>query len=64
MRLEVVDVTGRSVLVLVEGLQAAGRHAVEWDGRDGQGRPVVSGVYFYRMQHGTSVTTRRMVIVR
>src|SRR4030095_9869201 len=49
-KLVVYDVNGRRVRVLSEGARAAGIGEVEWDGRDGSGAPVPSGVYFYRLE--------------
>jgi subtilisin-like proprotein convertase family protein len=49
VRLAVYSVTGREVRVLVDGPVDAGYHEVVWDGRDGSGTPMASGVYFVRM---------------
>jgi hypothetical protein len=43
--LEIVDVRGRRVRTLLDEVRPAGDHAVRWQGRDGAGRPVASGVY-------------------
>jgi hypothetical protein len=50
--LEVYDVTGARVRTLARGAHAAGRHTVNWDGRDDAGRPVRGGVYFVRLRAG------------
>jgi hypothetical protein len=44
------DVTGRRVRALLEGAVPAGRRSVVWDGRDGLGRQVCSGVYVCRLR--------------
>lgn len=56
-RLSVVDVTGRTVQVLVDGVAPAGPTPLRWDGRDAAGRRAASGVYFFRLEteHGTRV---------
>jgi len=38
------------VKTLVDGPTAAGRHQVAWRGTAGNGRALVNGVYFCRMQ--------------
>jgi Zn-dependent metalloprotease len=48
--LAIYDLTGRLILELAEGRQAAGDHRVLWNGRDRAGRSLPSGVYFYRLQ--------------
>jgi hypothetical protein len=49
VELRVIDVTGREVRTLVQGEVPAGRHDALWDGRDGAGRPVPAGAYFYEL---------------
>jgi hypothetical protein len=60
----IYDVRGARVRTLVDEAQAAGRYAVEWDGRDERGSPVGSGVYFYRMTAGRFSDVRRMVLLK
>lgn len=49
VEIAVYDVTGREVRKLVSDVMAAGDGAVLWDGLDGRGRAVASGVYFARI---------------
>ncbi len=57
--LEVLDVTGRRVRILVDEPREAGIHRVEWDGRDAYGRSVSDGVYFLRVTSlGKSLSTK------
>jgi hypothetical protein len=64
VRLEVFDIRGRRVRVLVDESLAAGSHSVIWDGRDGHGRAMASGTYFYRVDAGPLQDTRRMLLVK
>lgn len=63
-RLEVFDALGQRVALLHEGPLAAGPHTLQWDGRDERGRPVGSGIYFYRLHSGSFERVRRMVLLR
>ncbi|MBN2172335.1 MAG: T9SS type A sorting domain-containing protein [Candidatus Krumholzibacteriota bacterium] len=63
-RLRIFDVAGRLVRTLASGELPAGRHRVRWDGRDGAGKYVASGIYFFRLEAGGHDVTRRMVLVR
>lgn len=60
VRLEVYDMLGRQVAVLVNGeSMPAGRHTVRFDASR-----FASGVYVYRLQVGDKVMTRRMVLIK
>jgi hypothetical protein len=60
VRLEVYDMLGRQVAVLVNGeSMPAGRHTVRFDASR-----LASGVYVYRLQVGDKVMTRRMVLIK
>jgi hypothetical protein len=59
--LDIYDARGRLVRRLLDGARSAGTHAVRWDGTDDQGREVASGVYFYRLDAGQQVLTRKML---
>jgi hypothetical protein len=48
----------------VDGVRDAGNYNVFWNGRDANGRLLPSGVYFYRIQAGDFVQTRKMVLVK
>lgn len=63
-RLTIYDVSGALVRKLVDASQPAGRYNVTWDGRDDNGRPAASGVYFYRLTSGSFSQTRKMVLLK
>ncbi|MFT5089493.1 MAG: hypothetical protein ACI8PG_003863 [Planctomycetota bacterium] len=63
-KLEVYDVLGQRIAVVWEGALAPGRYQMRWDGRDIQGRSAASGIYIYRLQSGTQVLAKRMVLLR
>jgi hypothetical protein len=62
--LRIYDVTGREVAVLVDGETVAGTRTVWWNGTSRGGRPVASGVYFYRLTAGRETLTRKLLLVR
>jgi len=64
VKLEVYDLLGRVVKVLVNGVQDAGRHRLVWDGRDSSGRPVASGAYLIRLEAGPFCRMRKAVLIR
>jgi hypothetical protein len=62
VRMTVVDVAGRVRAVVAHGSQAAGRHAVRWEGRDGVGARLPRGVYLVRLEANGDVASRKLVI--
>lgn len=61
----IYNVLGQEVRRLLSGAHlSAGQHQVVWDGRDGQGQMVSSGVYLYRMQVGHFEGVQRMVMLK
>jgi hypothetical protein len=64
VELSIYDTAGRLVRTLVEGTLAQGFRSVEWDGTDGAGHRVSSGVYFYRLDAGGETITRKMVLLK
>jgi hypothetical protein len=59
VRLAVYDPLGRKIATLAEGLQMAGQHEVHFDGKG-----LVSGVYFYRMETANWTQTRKMMLLK
>jgi hypothetical protein len=64
VRLSIYDVRGARVRTLVDERLDGGAYREEWDGRDGRGHEVASGVYFCRLTVGTRTLTRKMVLAR
>jgi len=64
IRMAVFDVDGRLVRTLVDGEIPAGVSAVTWDGNDDSGRPVASGVFFYKLETDRISETRSLQVVR
>lgn len=62
--LTVYDVQGRRVTTLVNQTLEAGDHSMVWEGRDGAGHHLASGVYFYRLESGGFIATKRMTLLQ
>jgi hypothetical protein len=62
--LEVFDVNGRLVKRLADGFLKAGTYRVQWNATNGQGVPVSSGLYFYRLRALGKMQLRKMMLLR
>lgn len=58
VRLEVFNLRGRRVDILMDGWERPGCNALTW------GRDVASGIYFYRLTAGDFIDTKRMLLVK
>ncbi|MFC1475603.1 T9SS type A sorting domain-containing protein [Candidatus Zixiibacteriota bacterium] len=56
---DVYDLLGRRVAVLIDEHRSAGYHSINWDAT-----AVSSGTYFYRIQAGRNIETRKMVLLK
>lgn len=59
VRLEVYNLMGQRVATLVNGTESAGRHTVSFDASR-----LSSGMYVYRLEAGSYVETRKMMLVK
>ena len=64
VNLAIHDISGRRVRLLVHGALGAGRHQQLWDGTDDQGRAVVAGMYFARLEAGASHARTSVIVLR
>jgi hypothetical protein len=62
--MQVYNVLGQRVETLVDSRMSAGLHTVTWDGTNQYGERVGSGVYFVRMEAGSTTETQKVVLVR
>ncbi len=64
VRLEVFDILGRRVVMLLDDEMAAGNYRVTWDGTDESRAPVASGIYFYRLTTELGTRQEKMTLLR
>jgi hypothetical protein len=64
VKLEIYNILGQRVRVLVDEHQEAGYKTIIWDGKDDDGREVSSGIYFYRIKASDFVRARKMVLLK
>jgi hypothetical protein len=62
--LVIYDMRGRLVKELLTAGLLPGTHRVTWDGKNGRGERVSSGVYLYVLRSGAERFTRKMVVLK
>jgi hypothetical protein len=56
---KIFDLLGKEISTLLDDIRDPGDHSVDWDASS-----FASGVYFYRMQAGNFVQTKKMVLLK
>jgi hypothetical protein len=62
VKLAIFNVKGQLVRLLFNGQQKAGMEKTRWDGKNGEEKPVGSGVYFLRLDAKGNVFTKRITL--
>ena len=62
--LKVYNLLGQEIISLVQGWMDMGRHEIVWDGRDGAGRNIASGIYSAVFSADGKIITRKMVLLK
>lgn len=64
VKLEIFDILGHRVAMLVDGQESAGLHQVTWNGKDITGRALASGVYIYRLSAESTFKTQKVILLK
>ncbi|MEQ9266386.1 MAG: T9SS type A sorting domain-containing protein [Balneolaceae bacterium] len=59
VKLQVFDLLGRSVVILVDGTVSAGVHTIEFDASG-----LSTGVYMYRLETGSTTISKQMMLIK
>jgi hypothetical protein len=59
VQLKVFDILGKEVATLVNEVKPAGAYNITWNASS-----FPSGVYFYRIQAGSFVSTKKMILLK
>lgn len=59
VELKIHDILGQEVATLVAGPQTAGKYQVNWDAH-----AFASGIYYYRLQVGDFIRTKKLVLIK
>ncbi len=55
---------GNEIKTIINEFKHVGLHNVIWNGTDNSGKNVVGGIYFYKLQAGDFIQTRKMVLLK
>ncbi len=62
--LKIYNIAGQLVKTLINEYQQAGSYTIIWYGDNDAGEDVARGLYFYQLQAGDFVSTKKMVVLK
>lgn len=62
--LRIFNILGEEVATIVRGRQEGGQHAAQWNGMSSTGLGCSSGVYFMRLEAGSNISVKRMMLLK
>ncbi len=60
----IYNIKGQTIKTLIDKNIPAGEHSIIWNGKDDNGKPVASGIYFYRLKVGDFEKSRKMLLLK
>ncbi len=64
VKLEVYNLLGQKVKILLNENKSSGNSQVKWDGTNDLGQKVNSGVYIYKIQAGKFIDSKKMILLK
>ena len=64
VNITVYDMGGRIIKTLVNNFQTAGYKSIKWNATDNQGQFIPAGVYLYKIEFGSLLFTRKMILLK
>ena len=64
VRISIFDISGNLIKMLVNEVKSAGFYSTRWDAINDKGQPISAGVYFYKIQAGNFVDTKKMILLK
>ncbi len=60
----IYNLLGKEICQLVSSVQPPGKHSIQWNGADYLGNPVSAGQYFYQIQAGDYIKSKKMILLK
>jgi len=63
IKIDILDLAGNNVKVLLDDYQNKGRHIITWDGTNNLGSNLHNGIFICRLQHGCNVEVKKIILM-
>ncbi len=64
VKLVIYNVNGAKIRTLVAGIQSANYYSITWNGTNGSGQKVASGIYIYHFKAGNFQKVKKMILMK
>lgn len=64
VKLRIITITGEEIVTLMNERQSKGKKYLVWNGKDGKGRDLSSGIYFSILETGSGTITQKMILMK
>ncbi|MDP8204541.1 MAG: T9SS type A sorting domain-containing protein, partial [Candidatus Tenebribacter mawsonii] len=64
IELTIYNLKGQKVRQLAKGQFPSGNNSIVWNGKDDNGKPVGSGIYFYKLKTNEKVISKKMLLLK
>ena len=64
VNITIFDISGNKIKDLINTYYRPSHRSIQWNATNDQGEPVSAGVYFYRIQAGDYVNTKKMIFLK
>ena len=64
VKIAIINSKGEEVRSIINRYHYVGEYLIQWDGTDGQGRKIASGIYFYKIISDGKIKTQRMIYLK
>lgn len=62
--IEIFNLLGQKIRMLLDQSQPPGLHEVLWDGHDNNNRAVASGIYLYQIKSDNRIVSKKMILMK
>ncbi len=62
--ISIYNLLGQKLKIFGISSQPVGVHRVQWSGEDADGKEVSSGIYFYRIEAGEFIDSKKMILLK
>jgi hypothetical protein len=64
IKVTIFNIKGQKIIELIDNNMKKGSHLISWNGKDSKNNFISSGIYFYKITVGESITVNKMILLK